>query len=70
MWLNKFYSLTLSFALLKEKNIQCSLKSHMKLTKTTNFRALEDFVTWVDTSKVRQHVMEYQDLRDDYEVHC
>ena len=42
----------------------------MKLTKTTNFRALEDFVTWVDTSKVRQHVMEYQDLRDDYEVHC
>ena len=34
------------------------------------FRALEDFVTWVDTSKVRQHVMEYQDLRDDYEVHC
>ena len=34
------------------------------------FRALEDFVTWVDTSKVRQHVMEYQDLRDDHEVHC
>ena len=46
MWLQKFYSITLSF------------------------RALEDFVTWVDTSKVRQHVMEYQDLRDDYEVHC
>merc|ERR1712226_2094 len=33
-------------------------------------RNLEDFVTWVDSSKVRQHVLEYQDLRDDYEVHC
>jgi len=33
-------------------------------------RPLEDFVTWVDSSKVRQHVLEYQDLRDDYEVHC
>merc|ERR1719147_135301 len=33
-------------------------------------RNLEDFVTWVDSSKVRQHVMEYRDLRDDYDVHC
>merc|ERR1712079_910344 len=33
-------------------------------------RNLEDFVTWVDSSKVRQHVMEYQDLRDDYDVNC
>ena len=33
-------------------------------------RNLEDFVTWVDTSKIRQHVMEYKDLRDDYDVHC
>merc|ERR1712243_451085 len=33
-------------------------------------RNLEDFVTWVDTSKIRQHVMEYKDLRDDYDVNC
>merc|ERR1711963_252416 len=31
-------------------------------------RNLEDFVTWVDTSKIRQHVLEYKDLRDDYDV--
>ncbi|XP_023332404.1 U3 small nucleolar ribonucleoprotein protein IMP3 [Eurytemora carolleeae] len=33
-------------------------------------RNMEDFVTWVDTSKIRQHVLEYRDLRDDYDVHC
>lgn len=33
-------------------------------------RNLEDFVTWVDTSKIRQHVMEYKDLRDDFDVNC
>ena len=42
-------------------NITCDINT---------FRALEDFVTWVDSSKVRQHVMEYQDLRDDYDVNC
>ena len=31
---------------------------------------MEDFVTWVDTSKIRQHVLEYRDLRDDYDIHC
>lgn len=25
-------------------------------------RTLEDFVTWVDSSKIRKHVMEYNDL--------
>ena len=33
-------------------------------------RNLEDFVTWVDTSKIRQHVMEYKNLRDDYDINC
>ena len=33
-------------------------------------RNLEDFVTWVNTSKIRQHVLEYKDLRDDYDVNC
>jgi U3 small nucleolar ribonucleoprotein protein IMP3 len=33
-------------------------------------RNLEDFVTWVDTSAVRKHVLEYKDMRDDYDIHC
>ena len=28
---------------------------------------MEDFVTWTDTSKIRKHVMEYNDLRDDFD---
>ncbi|XP_066999175.1 U3 small nucleolar ribonucleoprotein protein IMP3 isoform X2 [Anabrus simplex] len=31
-------------------------------------RNLEDFVTWVDTSAIRKHVLEYNEMRDDYEV--
>ncbi|KAK5650850.1 hypothetical protein RI129_001879 [Pyrocoelia pectoralis] len=30
-------------------------------------RTLEDFVTWVDSSKIRKHVSEYNGLRDDFE---
>ncbi|KAJ8918025.1 hypothetical protein NQ315_011478 [Exocentrus adspersus] len=29
-------------------------------------RTLEDFVTWVDSSKIKQHVLEYNGLRDDF----
>ncbi|XP_014277156.1 U3 small nucleolar ribonucleoprotein protein IMP3 [Halyomorpha halys] len=31
-------------------------------------RNLEDFVTWVDSSKIRKHVLEYNNLRDDYDM--
>ena len=31
-------------------------------------RTLEDFVTWVDSSKIRKHVAEYNDMRDDFEM--
>lgn len=31
-------------------------------------RTMEDFVTWVDSSKIRQHVLEYNDTRDDYDL--
>jgi U3 small nucleolar ribonucleoprotein protein IMP3 len=31
-------------------------------------RTMEDFVTWVDGSKIRQHVLEYNDMRDDFEL--
>ena len=30
-------------------------------------RNMEDFVTWTDTSKIRKHVLEYSDLRDDFD---
>ncbi|XP_038046581.1 U3 small nucleolar ribonucleoprotein protein IMP3-like [Patiria miniata] len=29
-------------------------------------RNLEDFVTWTDTSKIRQHVTTYNEMRDDF----
>ena len=32
------------------------------------FRNMEDFVTWVDTSKVRQHMLKYNDMLDDYDL--
>uniref|UniRef100_H2Y7F6 U3 small nucleolar ribonucleoprotein protein IMP3 n=1 Tax=Ciona savignyi TaxID=51511 RepID=H2Y7F6_CIOSA len=30
-------------------------------------RSLEDFVTWKDTSKIRQKILEYNDERDDFD---
>ena len=33
-------------------------------------RNMEDFVTWVDTSKIRQKMLDYKDLRDDYDINC
>lgn len=31
-------------------------------------RNMEDFITWVDTSKIRRHVMKYNDKLDDYDL--
>lgn len=31
-------------------------------------RAMEDLVTWVDASKIRRHVLEYNDERDDFDL--
>ncbi|CAF4838055.1 U3 small nucleolar ribonucleoprotein protein IMP3 [Pieris napi] len=31
-------------------------------------RSLEDFVTWVDGSAIKKHVMEYNEMRDDFEM--
>eukprot|EP00054_Salpingoeca_dolichothecata_P007518 m.43328 g.43328 ORF g.43328 m.43328 type:complete len:99 (+) comp17121_c0_seq1:261-557(+) len=31
-------------------------------------RAMEDFVTWVDTSKIRKHVQKYNDKLDDFDI--
>ena len=31
-------------------------------------RTFEDFVTWVDTSKIKRKVMKYNDKLDDYDL--
>lgn len=31
-------------------------------------RSMEDFVTWVDTSKLKRHVQRYNDELDDYDL--
>ena len=31
-------------------------------------RTMEDFVTWTATSKIRRHLMEYNDERDDFDL--
>uniref|UniRef100_A0A0A9WC67 U3 small nucleolar ribonucleoprotein protein IMP3 n=1 Tax=Lygus hesperus TaxID=30085 RepID=A0A0A9WC67_LYGHE len=31
-------------------------------------RSMEDFVSWVDASAIRRHVLEYNELRDDYDI--
>ncbi|XP_076353838.1 U3 small nucleolar ribonucleoprotein IMP3 isoform X1 [Tachypleus tridentatus] len=31
-------------------------------------RTLEDFVTWVDTSAIRKHVLQYNEMRDDFDL--
>jgi U3 small nucleolar ribonucleoprotein protein IMP3 len=31
-------------------------------------RNLEDFITWVDTSAIKRHIMEYNEMRDDFEL--
>ncbi|XP_048005439.1 U3 small nucleolar ribonucleoprotein protein IMP3 [Leguminivora glycinivorella] len=31
-------------------------------------RSLEDFVTWVDGSAIKRHVMEYNEMRDDFDL--
>ncbi|KAK2190694.1 hypothetical protein NP493_73g01013 [Ridgeia piscesae] len=31
-------------------------------------RSMEDFVTWTDTSAIKKHVMEYNEMRDDFDM--
>jgi U3 small nucleolar ribonucleoprotein protein IMP3 len=31
-------------------------------------RTMEDFVTWTESSKIREHVLEYNDNKDDFEL--
>ncbi len=31
-------------------------------------RDMEDYVTWVDTSKIKKHIMKYNDKLDDFDL--
>lgn len=31
-------------------------------------RNMEDYITWVDSSKIKKHIMEYNDQRDDFDM--
>ncbi|KAG8126658.1 hypothetical protein E2320_021755 [Naja naja] len=33
-------------------------------------RAMEDFITWTDSSRIRQHVLNYNQERDDFDFIC
>ncbi|XP_048373983.1 U3 small nucleolar ribonucleoprotein protein IMP3 [Sphaerodactylus townsendi] len=33
-------------------------------------RAMEDFITWTDSSRIRQHVLDYNQERDDFDLAC
>ncbi|XP_006120753.2 U3 small nucleolar ribonucleoprotein IMP3 [Pelodiscus sinensis] len=33
-------------------------------------RAMEDFITWTDSSRIRQHVLNYNQERDDFDLAC
>lgn len=38
-------------------------------TFETNFdRNMEDFVTWVDSSKIKRNIMKYRDKLDDFDL--
>jgi ppGpp synthetase/RelA/SpoT-type nucleotidyltranferase len=39
-----------------------------KITDFCGFRNMEDFVTWVDSSKIKRAIMQYRDKMDDYEL--
>jgi U3 small nucleolar ribonucleoprotein protein IMP3 len=52
-----------------------SLQGHVRVGPETVLepaflvtRAMEDFVTWVDTSKIRRKVLAYNDKLDDYDL--
>jgi U3 small nucleolar ribonucleoprotein protein IMP3 len=37
-------------------------------TKLTTNRNMEDFVTWVDSSKIKRNIMKYRDKLDDFDL--
>uniref|UniRef100_A0A1A9WN87 U3 small nucleolar ribonucleoprotein protein IMP3 n=1 Tax=Glossina brevipalpis TaxID=37001 RepID=A0A1A9WN87_9MUSC len=54
-------------ALIEEGHVRVGIEM-MKDPAFLVSRNLEDFVTWVDGSKIKKHVMAYNDMRDDFEM--
>jgi hypothetical protein len=44
------------------------LFSHWTARSLTRARNMEDFVTWVDSSKIKRNIMKYRDKLDDFEL--
>jgi U3 small nucleolar ribonucleoprotein protein IMP3 len=38
------------------------------LEKSISYRKFEDFVTWVDTSKIKRQILKYNDRLDDFDI--
>jgi U3 small nucleolar ribonucleoprotein protein IMP3 len=36
--------------------------------RSNGSRNMEDFVTWVDSSKIKRNIMKYRDKLDDFEL--
>lgn len=56
-------------------SVACDLQGHVRVGPETVLepaylvtRPMEDFVTWVDTSKIRRKVLAYNDKLDDYDL--
>merc|ERR1712212_219530 len=54
-----------------------NLKSATQLIEQGHVRVGTDIVkdpaylvTWVDTSAIKKHVMDYKDIRDDFDINC
>lgn len=42
--------------------------AYWELPVLTLRRNMEDFVTWVDSSKIKRNIMKYRDKLDDFEL--
>lgn len=40
----------------------------MELFSDNTGRNMEDFVTWVDSSKIKRNIMKYRDKLDDFDL--
>jgi hypothetical protein len=44
------------------------LQNTSRTARTDKPRNMEDFVTWVDSSKIKRNIMKYRDKLDDFEL--
>lgn len=44
------------------------MSRYKKMLTWRDCRNLEDFVTWVDSSKIKRNIMKYRDKLDDFDL--